>query len=68
MAQVLRFVAESETRGLDQTLTRWFPEITESGLELDWRRWLTASRAEIQIADDERRQVGSSERSAVLAD
>lgn len=67
-SQVLRFVAESEARGLDATLRRWFPEVTLSGWESDWRRWLTTPRAVVQIAEDELRRVGGTERSAVLAD
>ena len=65
-SQVLRLVAESEARGLDATLKRWFPEVTRNGLESDWRRWLTVPRAEVQVADDELRKVGGVERSVLL--
>ena len=66
--QVLRLVSESESRGLNETLTRWFPDVTASALESDWRQWLTTSRTELQLAEDEHRPIGESARPAVLVD
>lgn len=50
--QVLRFVSESESRGLNATLSRWFSEIASKDWEFKWLQWMTTSRAEVQVADD----------------
>ncbi len=50
--EVLRFVSESETRGLNATLTRWFPDVAVAEVDSAWRRWMTTTRTDIQVADD----------------
>ncbi len=55
-SQVLRVVSESESRGLSETLARWFPDVTVAALESDWRQWLTRPHIEVQLAEDEPRE------------
>lgn len=50
--QVLRFVAESETRGLEATLSHWFPDVASTVVESEWRQWMTKPRGGIQLAED----------------
>lgn len=57
--QVLRFVSESESRGLNETLSRWFPDIDVKAWESKWHQWMTTTRGEIQVADDRNEAVSS---------
>lgn len=51
--QVLRFVAETETRGLDSALARWFPNVSSVSLDSAWRQWMKTPRADVAIAESE---------------
>ena len=61
-------MSESESRGFSETLTRWFPDVAVATLESDWRQWLTTPRVELQLAEDVPRQVGESNRPAIVVD
>lgn len=50
--QVLRFVAECETRGLSATVSRWFPDVVATTWESEWRQWITATSPEVRVASD----------------
>ncbi len=64
-SEVLRFVSESESRGLNESLTRWFPDVSVAVLESDWRQWLLTPRSEVQLAEDEPLQAN---RPAIVVD
>ena len=67
-SELLRFVSESESRGLNAAMSRRFPEVTVTELETEWRQWMTTSRADIQLAEDEPRSVRDVARPALLVD
>lgn len=56
-SELLRFVSESESRGLHAAMSRWFPDVSVSALESEWRQWMTTSRADFQLADEEPRSI-----------
>lgn len=47
---LLRFVADCESRGLPDTIQRWFPDSTAANWDADWRAWMVASRNEMNVA------------------
>ena len=53
-SEVLRFVAESEARGLPETIRRQFPETVADRWESDWRDWLVTPRVEVKVAETDR--------------
>lgn len=66
--QVLRFVADIETRGLNQALASWFPDVSSTSMDSKWRQWMTTSRADLPSTDDESRLAGDTARSGFSAD
>lgn len=65
---LLRFVSESESRGLNAAMSRWFSEVTMAELESEWRQWMTTSRDNLQLAVDEPRPVSDAARPALSVD
>ena len=50
-SELLRFVADSEARGLPETIRRRFPETVADRWESDWRDWLVTPRIEVKVAE-----------------
>ncbi len=67
-SELLHFVSESESRGLNVTISRWFSDVTMTELESEWRQWMTTSRTDIQLAEDEPRSDSGVARPGLLTD
>lgn len=67
-SELLRFVTESESRGLNVAMSRWFPDVSVTALESEWRQWMTTSRTDIQLAEDEPRSVSGAARPTASVD
>lgn len=67
-SELLRFVSESESRGLNAAMSRWFSEVTVTELESEWRQWMTTSRANVQLAADEPRPASDTARYTLPVD
>lgn len=48
-SQVLQFVSDSEAKGLDHSLERWFPDETFAALETHWRQWLASHPTDMLV-------------------
>lgn len=49
-SDMLRFVADSQTRGLSETIGRWFPDSVATNWDSEWRDWLLVARRDVQVA------------------